>query len=83
MAKLPSIGLIVVPQPSISMARVSGGNTSVGARHRPLVFCDVEVNAKRTGRCIWSPWRHSRGNEPPERPNRGSVSFLENIHMGV
>ena len=44
MAKLPSIGLIAVPQPSISMARVSGRNTSAGARHRPLVFCDVKVN---------------------------------------
>ena len=41
MAKLPSIGLILVPQPSISMARVSGRNTSVGARHRPLVGLGV------------------------------------------
>ena len=82
MAKLPLIGLIMVPQPPISMARVSGRNTSVGARHRPLVFCDVEVNAERTGRCIWSPCRHSRGNEPPERPNRGSVSILETLQKG-
>ena len=28
MAKLPSIGLFVVPQPPISMARFSGTNTS-------------------------------------------------------
>ena len=46
MAKLPSIGLIVVPQPSISMAHVSGRNTSVDARHCPLVFCDVKANAR-------------------------------------
>ena len=46
-----------------------------------MVFCDVKVNAKLTGGCIWSPWRHSRGNGLP----RGSVSFLENIPnvMGV
>ena len=55
MAKLPSIGLIVVPQPSISMARVSGRNTSVGARHRPLVFCDVKVNARPFVMYNWSP----------------------------
>ena len=48
MAKLPSIGLIVVPQlqPPISMASVSGTNTSLHARHCPLVFGDVEVTAK-------------------------------------
>ena len=83
MPKLPSIGLILVPQPSISMAHVSGRNTSVGARHRPLVFCDVKVNARPFVMYNRSPWRHSRGNEPPERPNRGSVPFPENIHMGV
>ena len=84
MAKLPSIGLIAVPQPSISMACVLGTNTSVGARdrHCPLVFCDVKVNAKRTCRRIWPPRRHSRGNEPPEHPNRGSVPFLENTRIG-
>ena len=32
MTKLPSIGLIVVPQPLISMVSVPAGNTSVGAR---------------------------------------------------
>ena len=95
MAKLPSAGLIVVPRPPISMACVLGTNTSVGARHCPLVFCDVKVNAyayaKRTGagmrRCILSPWRRSRGDAygPPGRPdpNMGSVPFLGNIHMGV
>ena len=46
MAKLPSIGLFVVPQPPISMARFFGGDTSVVARHRPLVFGDVKVNAR-------------------------------------
>ena len=57
MAKLPSAGRTVVPQPSISMARVLEANTSAGARHCPLVFCDVKANAKRTGhgRCILSP----------------------------
>ena len=55
MAKLPSIVLIVVPQPSISMARVSAGNTSVGARHRPLVFCDVKVNTRPFVGSKWSP----------------------------
>ena len=48
MPKLPSIGLILVPQPPISMARVSVTNTSVGARHCPLVCCDVKVNAVRS-----------------------------------
>ena len=46
MAKLPSIGLIVVPHPLISTARFSVGYTSVGARHRPLVVCDVKVNTR-------------------------------------
>ena len=34
----PSAGLIasVVPLPSIAMARSLGGDTSAGARHRPL-----------------------------------------------
>ena len=79
MPKLPSIGLILVPQPPISMARVSGRNTSVGARHRPLVFCDVKANARPFAMYNRPPWRHSRGNEPPERPNRGSVLILETL----
>ena len=50
MAKIPSIGLIVVPQPLISMARISGRNTSVDARHCncPLVFCDVNERYRST-----------------------------------
>ena len=55
MPKLPSIGLILVPQPLISMASVSAGNTSVGARHRPLVFCDVKVNTRPFVGSKWSP----------------------------
>ena len=43
MPQLPSTGLILVPQPPISMASVSAGNTSVGARHCPLVFVDVKA----------------------------------------
>ena len=85
MAKLPSTGLIVVPQPSISMARVLGANTSasVGARHCPLVFCDERPTRSelagafcRRGAAVW-------GAEPPGRANRGSVPFLEDIHMGA
>ena len=83
MAKLPLIGLIMVPQPPISMARVSGRNTSVGARHRPLVFCDVKVNTRPFVGSKWSPLRHTRDNEPPDHPYRVSVPILESLLKGV
>ena len=59
MVQLPSTGLIMVPQPPISMASVPAGNTSAGARHRyrplSLVFCDVKVNTRPFVGSKWSP----------------------------
>ena len=68
----------MVPQPPISVARVSGRNNSVGTRHRPLslVFCDVKVNARPFAMYNRPPLRRSMGDGPPERPNTGPVPIL-------
>ena len=61
MAKLPSTGLIVVPQPPISMADVSAENTGVGTRHYycplslQLAFCDVKANTRPFVGGKWPP----------------------------
>ena len=49
---------------------------------KPWVFCDVKVNARPFAMYNRSPWRHSRGDVPPERPNRGLVPILETLQKG-